>query len=175
MKKGYCHICQKNKDLTYEHIPPQKAFNNMRAKSIEGKEALKLLVDDNRLPWETDGLKYESKQRGMGMYSLCKECNNLTGKYYGNEYIKFANTIHLLFPQIKKITKGKPNAIANIHIKGINPLLFAKQVLSMFCSTCPYITKSDPKIIDLLLNKNKKGLDPHKYKLSMFLLDKYRI
>ncbi len=35
LKKGYCHICQKYKDLTYEHIPPRKAFNYTRAKSIE--------------------------------------------------------------------------------------------------------------------------------------------
>ena len=65
------------------------------------------------------------------MYSLCQRCNNLTGKYYGMEYIKFANTVDRLFPEILK----KNNKIAGIHIEGINPLLFAKQVLSMFCST----------------------------------------
>lgn len=175
MKKGYCHICQEYKDLTFEHIPPHKAFNYISARSIEGDEVLKLMTDENRMPWETTGLKYKSKQRGMGMHSLCQKCNNLTGKYYGNEYIKFANTIHLLFPQIKEKTKDKRPQVAGIQINGINPLLFAKQVLSMFCSTCPNITKKDPEIIDLLMNKEKKGLDTQKYKLYMFLLNEYKI
>lgn len=157
MKKGYCHICQKYKDLTFEHIPPHKAFNYISTKSIEGDEVLKLMTDENRMPWETIGLKYKPKPRGMGMHSLCQKCNNLTGKYYGNEYIKFANTIHLLFPQIRKKTKDICQKVVGIHIMGINPLLFAKQVLSMFCSTCPNITKKDPGIIELLMNKDKKG------------------
>lgn len=87
------------------------------------------------------------------------------------EYIKFANTVDRLFPEILK----KNNKIAGIHIEGINPLLFAKQVLSMFCSTCPNITAKNPKIIELLLNKSKKGLDPSKYRLSMYLLKERKI
>lgn len=65
MKKGYCHICQEYKDLTFEHISPHKAFNYISARSIEGDEVLKLMTDENRMPWETTGLKYKSKQRGM--------------------------------------------------------------------------------------------------------------
>lgn len=175
MKKGYCHICQKYENLTFEHIPPHKAFNYMRARSIEGAKVLKLMSDANRMPWETDGLKYTPRQRGMGMYSLCKRCNNLMGKYYGNEYIKFANTIHFLYPEIKKKIKDKGSQVVEIQINGINPLLFAKQVLSMFCSTCPNITKKDPNIINLLMNKEKRGLDKEKYKLCMFLLSEYKI
>lgn len=175
MKKGKCHICQKYKELTFEHIPPQKAFNSNRAKSIEGDEFLNLLSDENRMPWETEGLKYISKQRGMGMYSLCQNCNNLTGKYYGNEYIKFASTIHKLLIDIKEEMQNSNSKILRIVIKDINPLLFAKQVLSMFCSTCEHITKENPEIKDLLLNKEKKGIDERKYKLSMFLMKQYKI
>jgi len=175
LEKGYCHICQKYKDLTYEHIPPRRAFNYTRARSIEGNEILKLMSDENRMPWETGGLKYISKQRGMGIYSLCQKCNNLTGEYYGNEYVKFANTIHRLYPEIQKRIKDKDSNVVGIEILGMKPLLFAKQVLSMFCSTCPNITKKDSDIIDLLLNKEKTGLDSKKYKLSMFLLKDYKI
>lgn len=171
MEKGKCHICQKEGKLTFEHIPPHKAFNFQRAKSIEGEEIEKVICDSDRMPWDYSNLKYVSKQRGMGMYSLCQKCNNLTGKYYGNEYIKFASTVHRLFPEILE----KNNKIAGIHIEGINPLLFAKQVLSMFCSTCPNITKKNPEIIDLLLNKSKTGLDLSKYRLSMYLLKERKI
>lgn len=174
-KVGICHICQKEKELSFEHIPPHKAFNWTPAKSIEGDEILKLISDEERMPWEMDGLNYKQKQRGMGLYSLCNDCNNITGAYYGTEYIKFANTIDKLFPKIiEKCKKNKTN-VTDIYIKGMNPLLFAKQILAMFCSTCPNITKNDEHIKDLLLNKDLKGLDPKKYKLSMFLLNQYKI
>jgi len=171
MKKGRCHICQEEGELSFEHIPPHKAFNFECAKSIEGDEILKLMCESDRMPWDCSNLKYVQKQKGMGKYSLCQRCNNLTGKYYGNEYIKFANTIHVLLPQIIE----KNNDIAGIELEGVNPLLFAKQVLSMFCSTCPHITKKNPEIIELLLNKSKTGLDSKKFRLSMFLLKERRI
>lgn len=170
MKKGYCQICQKYGELTYEHIPPEKAFNFTRAKSIEGESALELIVGKNRMPWDSNGLKYVNKQRGMGDYILCKSCNNLTGTYYGNEYVKFAHTIYKILMENKC-----ENNILGIHIEKINPLLIAKQILSMFCSTCPYLTKKDSHLIKLLLNKDSKGIDITKYRLSMFILKNYRI
>lgn len=132
---------------------------------------MKAICDEERSPWDYSDLKYTQKQRGVGMYSLCSKCNNLTGKYYGNEYIKFANTIDILFPEILKHDKK----MAGIKIKGMNPLLFAKQILSMFCSTCPNITKKHPEIIELLLNKSQRGIDVTKLRLSMFLLNQRRI
>lgn len=175
MKKGYCHICRKYSDLTFEHIPPQKAFNYNRAKSIEGDSFLKIITDNNRMPWELNDLKYVSKQRGMGMYSLCSNCNNIMGTFYGDVYIKFAYTIHNIFPEILQIINDTKMNIANFKVQGINPLLFAKQVLSMFCSTCEHITQNDPNIKDLLLNKDQKGLDTNKYRLSMFLMNQRKI
>lgn len=171
MKKGRCHICQKESNLTFEHIPPHKAFNYQSARIIVGEELMKTICDENKSPWDYSDLKYVQKQRGVGMYSLCSRCNNLTGKYYGNEYIKFANTVDILFPEILK----RNEKIAGISIEGMNPLLFAKQVLSMFCSTCPHITKKYPEIIELLLNKSKRGIDTNKLRLSMFLLKERRI
>lgn len=172
---GKCHICQNETELTYEHIPPHKAFNWSSAKSIEGNEIMKLVTDDNRMPWEMNGLKYKQKQRGMGMHSLCKSCNNITGAYYGTEYIKFAYAINKLFPEIIERCKNNQTNIIGINVKGMRPLLFAKQVLSMFCSTCPHITVKDKHIKDLLLKKDLIGLDSKKYKLSMFLLNEYKI
>lgn len=171
MKKGKCHICQCETELTFEHIPPEKAFNNIRAKSVEGMEVLKNMSDSEIKPWDYSNSKYVQKQRGMGMHSLCKRCNNITGKYYGNEYIKFAYVIDKLFPEILE----KNNKMAGVVINGFNPLLFAKQVLSMFCSTCPFITKKYPEIIELLLNKSKTGLESSKLRLSMFLLKEMQI
>lgn len=171
IKRGKCHICQKESNLTFEHIPPRKAFNYQSARIIDGEELMRIICDENKSPWDYSDLKYVQKQRGVGMQSLCSRCNNLTGKYYGNEYIKFANTVDILFPEILK----RNEKIAGIRINGMNPLLFAKQVLSMFCSTCPNITQKYPEIIELLLNKSRKGIDTNKLRLSMFLLKERRI
>lgn len=166
MKKGKCHICQEETELTFEHIPPHKAFNSHTVKIIEGEELIKTICDESKIPWDYSNLKYSLNQKGMGMYSLCSRCNNLTGKYYGNEYIKFANTIDGLFPEILKHNKN----VIGIKVKEMNPLLFAKQVLSMFCSTCSCITRKNPEIKELLLNKSQRGIDTKKIRLSMFLL-----
>lgn len=109
------------------------------------------------------------------MYTLCSSCNNLTGTYYGTKYIKFAYTINKLFPEIIEKCKKNQTNIIGIEIKGMKPLLFAKQVLSMFCSICPNITVQDQHIKDLLLNKDAIRLYSKKYKLSMFLLNQYKI
>ena len=77
---GKCALCGKECNLSFEHIPPESAFNNSPAKPVSGD---KLVEDDDRMPWDTSGLKYEHQQRGMGKYSLCRDCNSFTGVYYG--------------------------------------------------------------------------------------------
>lgn len=171
MEQGYCHICQKYGDLTFEHIPPQKAFNDRRAKSIEGDEALKLITEKDRMPWDTTGLKYKPKQRGMGIYSLCESCNNLTGKYYGNEYIKFAQTVgKLIFDN--DISDKK---MIGIKLEGVYVSRVAKQVLSMFCSTYPGFTKTYPFVGELILNKDAVIEDYSNFRITMFILKEFRI
>ena len=171
MKQGKCHICQKYSNLTFEHIPPQKAFNDKRAKSIEGDEILKLISESDRLPWDTTGLKYKAKQRGMGMYSLCNSCNNLTGKYYGNEYIKFAHTIaKIIFDNDVSDKKT-----LEVELDGVYVSRIAKQVLSMFCSIYPGFTKTYPIVKDLILNKNLTLEDYSKFRITMFILNEFKI
>ena len=46
------------------------------------------------MPWDTDGLKYSNLQQGMGKYSLCQECNNNTGAWYGDAYVFFARVVN---------------------------------------------------------------------------------
>ena len=84
---GKCALCGKIERLTFEHIPPQSAYNAKPAKPVSGKA---LLLKKDGLPWELDGLKYENQQSGMGLYSLCKKCNNITGRWYGDAYRSFA-------------------------------------------------------------------------------------
>ena len=87
---GTCALCGAETQLTFEHIPPRCAFNNHPAKSYSGDELIKTIAGEKRKPWDLSGLKYSNDQKGFGMYSLCSKCNSYTGKYYGNEYKKFA-------------------------------------------------------------------------------------
>ena len=171
MKQGYCHICQKYGNLTFEHVPPHKAFNDRRAKSIEGNEAIKLISEKDRMPWDTTGLKYKSKQRGMGIYSLCSSCNNLTGKYYGNEYIKFAQTMAKVI--FDNDISGK--SMIGVKLEGVYVSRIAKQVLSMFCSTYPGFTKIYPIVKDLILDKDETIEDISKFRITMFILKEFKI
>ena len=171
MKQGYCHICQKYGNLTFEHVPPHKAFNDRRAKSIEGNEAIKLISEKDRMPWDTTGLKYKSKQRGMGIYSLCSSCNNLTGKYYGNEYIKFAQTMAKVI--FDNDISGK--SMIGVKLEGVYVSRIAKQVLSMFCSTYPGFTKIYPIVKDLILDKDETIEDYSKFRITMFILKEFKI
>lgn len=62
---GICHICGKEKELTFEHLPPRKANNSNRAKAIVGDELTKHIAGNNK-PWDFSDCKYKNMQRGMG-------------------------------------------------------------------------------------------------------------
>ena len=150
--------------MTFEHIPPRSAFNSTPARPVSGLDLLteKTINDEKRMPWDTTGLKYENQQQGMGRYSLCADCNNNTGAWYGDAYTFFANVAHAA------ISNYSSNDLNGICIEEIYPLRFIKQVLSMFCSVGgPDNPAMDP-IRDFVLDKDARGLDRNKYKLCMY-------
>lgn len=156
---GKCALCGRECNLTFEHIPPRAAFNSAPAKPVSGN---KILTNDDRMPWDITGLQYDNQQQGMGRYTLCAECNNNTGTWYGNSYIELAYSVHDI------ISNPIPDKNQGFGIKDIYPLRFIKQVLSMFCSINNI---GDPRINPLrefVLDKNATGLDHKKYKLCMY-------
>lgn len=122
---GRCALCGKEGKLTFEHIPPQAAFNKGHYKCYSG---IDILTDDSQLPWELDGRKNKIQQKGAGGYTLCQSCNNLTGALYGNAYMEMA---HIGVQVLHDAYEKKPDAIG---FSDIYVSRFAKQVLSFFCS-----------------------------------------
>jgi hypothetical protein len=165
-KYGKCQICGKVTKLTFEHIPPHATNNKYPVKLLTPESIEKLLTDNDRMPWKTDNLKYINLQRGMGLYSLCKDCNNLTGAYYGEEYTGVTNEVLHYYSQHKAEIEDSTNFESQIKF---HPLRFIKQVLSMFCSTTPNLSVEYPKIRSLILNKDEVCSDPD-FKISMYLL-----
>lgn len=165
MKKwGKCSLCGKECELTFEHIPPKAAFNSTPARPVSGNQLFteEVLNDKDRMPWETEGLRYKNQQQGMGMNSLCQDCNNNTGSWYGDAYVMFAKICH---SAVSNYDPKDPNGII---IKDIYPLRIIKQIISMFCSINSPYRKQFDELRSFVLDKQKVGLDKSKYKLCMY-------
>src|SRR5215213_3546525 len=76
---GNCSICGNYGQLSFEHLPPRAAFN--KATVIQYK--LEDVVNTSRKS------KGKPKQGGTGAFTLCENCNNMTGGLYGKEYVKW--------------------------------------------------------------------------------------
>lgn len=157
---GICALCRKQFDnLTFEHIPPRAAFNAFPAKPVTGEG----ILEDDRMPWDTTGLPYKNQQQGMGKYSLCQTCNNNTGSWYGEDYQVVTRVIHSI------LCESMDSKYQVFGIRGVHPLRFIKQVLSMFCSINNFEDKRINTIRKFVSDKDAVGLDKLKYKVCMYL------
>lgn len=155
MSTGKCKICGEILEMTKEHIPPKSALNKGKIKLLDPSETTKLLTRD-KLPWEQDDLKYSISQNGMQLQTLCKKCNNLTGRNYGNSYKDFVLSIaHII--QEKKITAGTG---VIIEYEKFDHLSVFKQIISMFASLSN-ITTRHSNVKDFLLSPQVNDF-PHK-------------
>lgn len=117
-REGICRICGKNRKLTFEHVPPQSAFNSNPVffqKSVHLHDKKSYLY----------GKKIRSNQ-GAGGYYLCKSCNNLTGSYYGDSYKKFA------YMGMTALTSRIWASKTITFEYALQPLNILKQTLAMF-------------------------------------------
>ena len=163
MKQGICHICGQYTDLTFEHLPPNKAYNDKRVKVFNGEDFLGRM----KKPWDFEGIKYQYNQKGSGVYSLCESCNNNTGTWYGNDYVNISNAI-LAFILNNDLDKAQAY---EFKFKDFYPLRFLKQVISMFASTFEEHTiPNDIELKKFLLDKNYNVLNANKYRVSMYIL-----
>ena len=151
--EGKCHICGEVGPLTFEHIPPKKAFNNRPVISIPFNKAITLGPDVEA--------KGDIQQRGMGDYTLCRSCNNKTGAWYGRDFIDWCYQ----GMQILENSWGNP-ILYNLNY--IFPLRIIKQILSMLLSSAHAgFTDANPELKQFILNKEKKYIDP-KYNLYVY-------
>jgi len=84
--EGPCCLCGTVGLLSFEHVPPQSAFNDS---SVFLAEIKRLLGRD----WWADSddeIEGRTQQRGAGQYTLCEACNNKTGGWYVSDYVRLA-------------------------------------------------------------------------------------
>lgn len=154
---GVCRLCGNEGELSFEHIPPKAAFNKTPAKAIVGLENM---VGGDRHPWDTDGLRYQNLQQGVGLYSLCEKCNSFTGSAYGEDYKEFAERA------LTVVSSDVDPATHYVVFKAIHPVRVFKQIISMFCSTTPDARLEELK--PFVLDKNRKGIDTKKFGVRMY-------
>ena len=156
--EGVCSICGKEGPLTFEHVPPQAAFNKSKVLTCSGFDYLKR--DPDTLPWEMKGVRETVEQGGAGGYTLCERCNNTTGAWYARDYVHFVECAMQSkdHPSLLHV-EGAPFVV--MQFEHVYPLRIIKQVLAMFSSVCgPGLTAANPELRRLILGKDQRGLDP---------------
>lgn len=157
---GYCSICGEYTNLSFEHIPPENALNNQRAKMYSGNEIVKKIKGEKA--------RYIQQQRGTGKYSLCEKCNNDTGSWYAPAYNLMAKATAWALQNRNPLNHGDVLAFST---KSFEPLAFVKQVITMFCSTIPLEQVQRLGFDKYILEKENNSIDCSLFDLRIYLID----
>jgi hypothetical protein len=159
---GKCHICGENKKLSYEHVPPKKAFND---KATTVYKALDI-IEGGGLPWNVENIRGKNMQNGMGAYTLCIDCNSKTGSRYVNDFID----VSVKSSDSSNITVSGNFKYARIEIYDISLVNFSKQVLAMFASVnSEDFFDAQTDLRELVMNYEETGIDKDKYAIYMYM------
>lgn len=157
---GVCHLCGMYGPLTYEHVPPSSAYNDCRILEADINRML-----GGNLVQELENPHGTYNQRGAGNYTLCSQCNNSTGSWYGHAYVDFVKRTY----HIPMLVRHSNEITINIECE---PLKVLKQILVMFCSACgPGFAAKNPDLVRYLLNANSRSYPPS-LSISLALFDR---
>jgi hypothetical protein len=159
MKTGFCCACGTLGPLSFEHVPPEAAFNDRGVYLA----TLTDYFEDGR-DRDPRTVRRKKQQRGMGRETLCERCNSNTGAWYGNAYVSWAYQ-GMLYRQ-----KGPPGGSSLLLPFHIFPGRVAKQILCMFASAIGHEPfTSNPDLVRYVLNRTHRGI-PTKYRIYCFLM-----
>jgi len=166
---GPCHLCGQLCFLSEEHVPHKKAFN-------QGKTISYGMIDWLELSGTgTFPRKGPVKQGGVRHYTLCEDCNNKTGHWYGNEYVKWSHAaVGILqenFADPDSLNNDPEPKWARLIFKQVYPLRFIKAITTLlFSVNSPEFRLSHSELVAFILDKDLVGLpDRYKFYLSLFL------
>ncbi len=157
-QEGYCHICGKYGELSFEHIPPETALNKNKAIVYTGDNVIKR--------YKGEKSRYINLQQGMGKYTLCENCNNITGSWYVPTYSNVAKDVARSLNSNKQLKHGD---IVEFSFRKLPILSFVKQVITMFCSLLPVNEVKRLGFDTFLLDKESNHIDKSLFDLRMYL------
>lgn len=151
---GVCHLCGSHGPLSFEHVPPRAAFNDRPVVMVEFAKAFNLAPDDPTP-------KGKISQRGAGNYTLCPDCNNSTGGWYGGAFAQWCFQAADLLIR----SRGKPSLIYPYYLY---PLRVLKQITAMFFSVnrIGFLRKHEA-LADFVLNRERSYL-PAGYRFFVY-------
>lgn len=143
---GTCRICGVKAKLSFEHVPPKKAFND---RPIVNANIAKII----KFKGDLDDVGGKIHQRGAGDYTLCEKCNNLTGGWYGDAFVDWIN-------QVAKVLWLSRNQPSLSYLYKIYPLRVIKQIICMFFSTNgEEFRKAQQDLVRFVKNKEARFID----------------
>lgn len=124
---GICHICLRRKKLTFEHVPPRRAYNRhpVVAHTLNHPAAAA-----GKIPIGVVA-KYRA---GMGVTTLCEECNGFTARYYGEAFAEWVRQA-LVYADRYERADGRENVV--LLPFQIEPLGVLKQIATMALAVAP--------------------------------------
>ncbi|MHB8369358.1 MAG: hypothetical protein ACYDBP_06640 [Leptospirales bacterium] len=132
--------------MSFEHIPPESAFNNTGI--LFSDINLELDIGRNQI------VNIE-RRRGLGAHTLCKRCNNSTGRVYATSFIDWVKDSC----SAVKIAGHLP--VIQRQWRNFYPLRVIKQIATMvFSANSENFHKIHPELQKFTLNKYVKNLSP---------------
>jgi hypothetical protein len=155
-EEGNCHLCGNYGPLSFEHVPPESAFND--------RPVLLGAIDD---VWDTEfddsKLRGKIQQRGAGAFTLCRSCNSFTGYTWAPG---FASWCHQGM-EIMYRASGRPTLI---YMNYVLPLHVLKQICTMFFSVNgPRFRERHPWLENFVLNRESQAL-PEEYRVYAYFM-----
>ena len=112
-KNGICILCQQEKKLNLEHVPPQGVGNKGGKNTLTGdlNDFLSWVFSEKSLPREI-----KRQPRGNAYYTLCIDCNSKLGGAYVKHYVDFAKENKEFLYRIKNANCKCKLATRQIHL-----------------------------------------------------------
>lgn len=144
-KEGRCHICGRNRELTFEHCPPRgSGLNPLNVRDFDGADFLRDIHGEKMVGHKSP--------RGYGGYTLCDECNNKSGSWYAKEFNLWAAQIY----RIIRLSGGR-SEFAQLRGVGVHPLRFLKQCVVMLMCHLPVSFIDDHEVLrTFVLNRESR-------------------
>jgi hypothetical protein len=151
---GTCHLCLKTEPLSFEHVPPQAAFNSSRV-DIQGLQ--------HWLSRDTEpGLRKTIQQGGRGLQVFCTDCNSKTGSWYASEltgWVHSAVAAMRSLPPITEMEQELEPHLARLRIHQVRPLAFVKQIITMVLAVNDVgFAERHPALRSFVLERDQRGL-----------------
>ena len=145
--QGTCHICGKFGELSFEHVPPNSAFNDHPIVHYQMHQLMNQSDSGQRI-------RGKIRQKGAGEYTLCPSCNNRTGRFYGEAYAEWAKQ----GLEAINAARGQPEIFYPFLFR---PLCVIKQIMCMFCSiNGTRFREKYPSVERFVMDRDAKLLPP---------------